>query len=138
MNQVEADRREGAPSSLAQRAVDRLREEWSQLHRALADRRARWRRCHETWTGLHTDMGAMREWLQTAERAVSASNRRQVELEKQATLRHRAMQAIVAGGEEIGGDTEVEVDALAARWKSVLASLQSARLRLVLDINFYF
>lgn len=71
----------------------------------------------------------MMEWVQLAERTLSGSGRRQIELEKQATLRHRTMQAIVARGEEIGGTTEVRVNALANMWKAVLASLQTARLR---------
>jgi len=129
VNDLELKKKEWNNDSEVQRAVDRLREEWSQLHRAVTDRRARWRRCNDVWTSLHADMEVMREWLNHAQSIVKTCPGRNIELEKQATLKHRTMQAIVTRGEEIGQAVEPQTDQLAYQWKTLLAILQSARLR---------
>ena len=53
------------------RAVDRLREEWSQAHRALAERHARWSKCKDAWRSLHTSCRGFGEWLDVAEKMLA-------------------------------------------------------------------
>jgi hypothetical protein len=85
--------------------VDRLREEWSQAHRALAERHACWSKCRDAWRSLHTSCRGFGEWLDGAEKmladwrvaeeesggfenfGVTEARTRQKELEKQVNKR---------------------------------------------------
>lgn len=125
-------------SAQLRRVIDKLREEWSQLNRAYGDRHGKWLRCNETWKSLKADCKQMNEWIATAEEILKTPSRhRHVDLEKQATMKHRIMNLINTRCEEIilasakneMADLESNVSSLRIRWKSLLASLQAAKER---------
>lgn len=125
-------------SAQLRRVIDKLREEWSQLNRAYGDRYGKWLRCNETWKSLKTDVRQMSEWLFGAEELLKAPSRqRHVDLEKQATMKHRTMSSITSRCEEIAlgsgknemAEIEQNVAALRARWKAMLSLLQIAKER---------
>lgn len=133
-------------ASQLRRVIDKLREEWSQLNRNFGDRHGKWIRCNETWRSLNSDCNAMNEWMTAAEELLrSPSKQRHVDLEKQATMKHRTMNSIfsrfyeVSLGSSKNGMSGLErnVNSLRTRWKALLASLQFAKERRVLDSQTY-
>lgn len=125
------------------RVVNKLREEWSQLNRAYSDRHGKWTRCNETWKSLKADCNQMNDWISGAEELMRSSKKeRHIDLEKQATMKHRTINSINSRCEEVllgSGkkemiDLEQTVSDLRSRWKNLLTSLQSAKERLVAAI----
>ncbi|KAK6631706.1 hypothetical protein RUM43_013770 [Polyplax serrata] len=123
-------------SAQLRRVIDKLREEWSQLNRAYGDRHNKWLRCNETWKSLKIDCSKMNDWITTAEEVLQSPMRhRHIDLEKQATMKHRAMSSVTNRCEEIllgSGktdftDLEKTVQDLRVRWKRLLATLQSTK-----------
>ncbi|KAG8234829.1 hypothetical protein J437_LFUL015544, partial [Ladona fulva] len=129
----------------ARRVVDKLREEWSQVNRAYAERHSRWVKCNEIWKGLETSCSSFSEWLAQAESMVASLSEKELpleearikqkELEKQVTTRHRTMTNICKWSREVvarsSGPESVElqekVDGLLNRWRVILAELTMRR-----------
>lgn len=90
--------------SRVRRAVDRLREEWSQVNRAFTERHSRWTKCRDAWRSLHSSCRGFGEWLDEAEAfmaswkvdedeaggpelyPIAEAKAKQKELEKQVTI----------------------------------------------------
>ncbi|XP_059471691.1 dystrophin, isoforms A/C/F/G/H isoform X3 [Neocloeon triangulifer] len=138
------------------RAVDKLREEWSQVHRALAERHARWAKCRDAWRNLHTSCRGFGEWLDEAEvfmanwkseeencggidqYPIADAKAKQKELEKQITTKHRSMSLLRQSGKEIAAKCSEPdatrltdaVEALLRRWRILLAEITTRRDRI--------
>ncbi|XP_046399571.1 dystrophin, isoforms A/C/F/G/H-like isoform X4 [Ischnura elegans] len=127
------------------RVVDKLREEWSQVNRAYAERHSRWVKCNEVWRGLENNCASFEDWLIQAEKMVAQfsekempleeARQKQKELEKQVTVRHRTMTNICKWSREVvsrsseleSRDLEQKVDGLLGRWRVILAELTTRR-----------
>lgn len=144
VDQIEKSRenslKSSSPESSAQlrRVIDKLREEWSQLNRAYGDRHNKWLRCNENLKSVKTDCGKLEDWMTNAEEVLKSPLRqRHIDLEKQATMKHRLMNSITNRCEEIlltSGknemtDLDLSVKALRTRWKKLLSALQFAKER---------
>ncbi|XP_037079337.1 dystrophin-like [Pollicipes pollicipes] len=138
-----------AQRQMAQRAADKLRDDWRQLQQGYQERHSNWCRCRDTWRALQENMHEFGQWLVTAEARITETRRLgtaqlpqlracQKELEKQVTVKHNVYTAISSASREvIGGLSAAEattflekIENLNKRWKGVLAELAARRERI--------
>lgn len=143
VDQIEKSRENYLKSSCSEtsaqlrRVIDKLREEWSQLNRAYTDRHSKWVRCNDTWKSLKSDCGKLNDWISNAEETLKSPSRRHVDLEKQATVKHRMINSVsnrceeilMSSGKNEMTDLEESVTNLRGRWKKLLSNLQTIKER---------
>ncbi|XP_043236244.1 dystrophin-like isoform X3 [Amphibalanus amphitrite] len=140
---------DSAQRQMAQRAADKLRDDWRRLQQGYQERHSNMARCRETWRLLQDNMHEFGQWLVTAEARIAETRSlgtaeipqlraAQKELEKQVTIKHNVYTAISSASREvIGGLSAAEatnflekIENLNKRWKGVLAELAARRERI--------